>query len=203
MSIRNNTHELQRQPPLESDEVLTENEQRVIKVLIERPGLTKYADLVRSFEIDKRENKGMSYPTVHTTVDRLEAGDYLRKGWTVNFKKSGYEICYRIDVMIDPSSMIFDRDTDTNIPTENPQQVLAARILRLVEHKPFKNWVLIENIEILLGDPADLCVTARVSKHQDIFEFVTRGLRSLPGIRQTSTCQISWSVRDEPRANSS
>jgi hypothetical protein len=97
--------------------------------------------------------------------------------------------------MIEPSAIDVDRDKVSKVPVANPQQVLAAEIMRLAEQPPFKNWVLVENIEILLGDPADLCITARVSHHRHVFAFVTRGLRSLPGIRGTSTCQIAWSVR--------
>jgi len=205
MKAKNNKHgsEQQSRPPLENDDVLNENERRVIKILIEKPGLASYADVHRSSSSVKGTEREMVYDTVRANIDRLEAGGYLKKGWTVNFRKIGYEIAYRIDVMIDPVNIKVDPYPGTTIPIKNPQQVLTAQILDLVEQVPFKNWVLIENIEILLGDPADLCITARVSSHKDIFDFVTRGLRSLKGIRQTSTCQIPWSVRDEPGKESS
>jgi len=195
MKIKNNQHgrEVKPKPPLESDDVLSEKERRVLKQLIEKPGLTSYRDVERS--LAEQPGPKMAYETVRDNVDRLEAGGYLEKGWTVDFRKIGYQTLYRIDVMIEPSAIHVDRDERSKVPLTNPQQVLAAEILHLVEQEPFKNWVLIENIEILLGDPADLCITARVAHHRHVFSFVTRGLRSLPGIRGTSTCQIAWSVR--------
>jgi len=200
MKTKNNKQgsEHQARPPLEKDDLLNNNERRVIKILIEKPGLASYAEVHRSSSSAKGNDDKMPYDTVRDNIDRLEAGGYLKRGWTVNFKKIGYEIGYRIDVMIDPMNIEVEHYPESTIPINNPQQVLAAEILHLVEQAPFKNWVLIENIEILLGDPADLCITARVSSHKHIFDFVTRGLRSLKGIRQTSTCQIPWSVRDEP-----
>jgi DNA-binding Lrp family transcriptional regulator len=195
MKIRNNQHspEGRPKPPLENDAILSDNERRILKQLIEKPGLTSYKDIQRS--LAEQPGEKMPYETLRDNVDRLEEGGYLEKGWTVDFRKIGYQTLYRIDVMIEPSAIKVDRDERSNIPVKNPQQVLAVEILHLVEKEPFKNWVLIENIEILLGDPADLCITARVAHHRHVFSFVTHGLRSLPGIRQTSTCQIAWSVR--------
>ncbi len=178
--------------PLENKDLLNENETKVIKALIERPGLTRY--------IDVQNHVGLSSSTAKTVVDRLDDSGYIRKGWVVNYHKIGYEVCYRIDVILDPHSIHPSRDKETGIPIDNPQLVIAHAILEMVEKPPFKNWVIIENIEVLLGDPSDLCITARVAEHGDIFQFVTRGLRSLQGIRQTSTCQIAWSIRGEQSA---
>lgn len=194
MKVRNNQHTAnERRAPLESNEQLSERQRRVLKLLIEQPGLVTYADVQRA--LDEQPGEKMPYGTVRDNLDGLERDGYLTKGYTVNFKKIGYQTLYRIDVMIEPSAIDVDRDDVSNVPVANPQQVLVAEILRLAEQLPFKNWILIENIEILLGDPADLCITVRVSHHRDVFSFVTRGLRSLPGVRSTSTCQIAWSVR--------
>jgi hypothetical protein len=195
MKNKNNQHsrDAKPKPPLENAEVLSENQQRVLKLLIEKPGLTSYKDVERA--LVEQAGPKMAYETVRDNVDRLLEGGYLQKGWTVDFRKIGYQTVYRIDVMIEPSAIEVERDERSKIPLKNPQQVLAAEILRLVEQAPFKNWILIENVEILLGDPADLCITARVAHHHHVFIFVTRGLRSLRGIRGTSTCQIAWSAR--------
>ena len=171
-------------PPIE-DGRLTNNERRIVKQLIERPNIKNYKELSLTTSV--------KYGTVLDNVDRLEKKGYLSHIWKVNFAAIGYEIAYRIDVVLDPFKIAVDVDKN-GIPTVNPQEVLALAIRDLVEQKPFKERVLVENVEILLGNPADLSITVRAASHEYAFDFVTRGLRSLPGIRGTSTCQIAWSL---------
>ena len=53
--------------------------------------------------------------------------------------------------------------------------------------------IYVEDVTILLGHQADLCVAVRVHNSNVIRRFVTDGLRLLAGINTTSTSQEVWS----------
>jgi len=52
--------------------------------------------------------------------------------------------------------------------------------------------VIVEDVCVLLGDPADLSLTVRVKDPDDIFPFVTEHLRTMDGVDNTATSIESW-----------
>jgi hypothetical protein len=77
------------------------------------------------------------------------------------------------------------------------QKNLARYILRrLPNRKPFAGKILVEDVRILLGHPADLTATVRASTTDAMLEFVTEGLRMCNAVSQTTSCLEAWSCRD-------
>jgi DNA-binding Lrp family transcriptional regulator len=175
-------------PPIEG---LTALQKKVVRAVLKHPDLVSDADLAKEV--------GEKYTSVSGVVQSLKTKGILREGKVVNFAKLGYGFCYRVDVMINPVEVQFKRDPATGMPKENPQKKLARDIVERANSAPFKDWVVIEDIMILLGNPADLSIMVRVPSHEDIFEFVTMGLRTCPGVMNTSTSYVSWSIMHEER----
>ena len=74
----------------------------------------------------------------------------------------------------------------------NTQQTLAYYILDVLSTR--MKGVVIEDIAILLGDPADLCATVVAPSHKAMFKFVTEHLRPTVGIENTSTSHVAWRI---------
>jgi DNA-binding Lrp family transcriptional regulator len=89
----------------------------------------------------------------------------------------------------------------------NHQEILAFHVLSCGERNPS---ILVEDVSVLLGDPADLCATIRVRAPQGenkkaegnsatkvIYKLVTEDLRGLASVDSTSTCFEAWSCSHE------
>ena len=161
------------------------------------------------------DNKGLMHRftlTKDALTHRLE--ELRNNGWLdvhreVDVVVLGYRLRYRIDVKINPSKLkdhvseLTDalRKAKKQQPSDgNPQKVLAMYIKHalLQETKAPQRLcerIIVEDVAILMGDPADLTISVRVKDHEDIFQFVTGFLRPAPGVENTSTSLEAWSVR--------
>src|ERR1017187_3409023 len=133
----------------------------------------------------------------------------------IDWKAVGYPFRYRIDVHVDQDALRIGRSYGAP-PGEEPQDPvdnwrrLATYIMRellpfvekipaskTVTKKKFsRNDLILENVTILLGQQADLTVTLRARDQEAVLTFVVDGLRTMRGVRMTSTSHEAWSCVD-------
>lgn len=166
------------------------------------------------------DNKGLM-DECDLTEDKLQhrLKELHDNGWLDVYREIdvialGYKLRYRIDVKINPRDLQPHLDDLRNklmaakkLPSDNnPQKLLALYIKNLLLQAPgdlleaeaferLRQRVIVEDVSILMGDPADLTISVRVKDHEDIFQFVTGLLRPAPGVENTSTSLEAWSVR--------
>jgi DNA-binding Lrp family transcriptional regulator len=136
---------------------------------------------------DIAESLGIPRPTAQRRILNLRAVRHLRPIVAVNPNSLGYALRYRIDVTVSSSDLIGQMSL----------RELAQHIMGLQQDVRFKNKLLVENVHLLLAAQHDLSVIVRAKHHQTVLEFVTDGLRSVRGIRDTSTMQLAWSCIEE------
>jgi hypothetical protein len=66
----------------------------------------------------------------------------------------------------------------------------------LARDSAFHDKVLVEDVHILLGGPADMSATVRARDNDAMLDFVVSGLRICEGVQQTTTCLMQWSHPD-------
>jgi DNA-binding Lrp family transcriptional regulator len=105
---------------------------------------------------------------------------------------TGSRLRYRVDIKINPNMLHKSTIPELveNEHTNNRQELLAYYIRDVIAKKCA--GVIIEDVSILLGDPADLSATIVVPSHTVIFDFITRYLRALDVIENTSTSHVAW-----------
>jgi hypothetical protein len=150
-------------------------------------------------------NLGLPIRTLEDQLKPLYDNEWIDTRTVVDLPAMGYKLKYRIDVKINPRELRKQLETLKGSVVnrdENPQVILGHYIrYRLPKEERclrFDGRLLIEDIVILLGDPADLSITVRVQEHKDAFDWVTTILRTLDPVDNTSTCLEAWSVIDGP-----
>ena len=171
----------------------------------------------RHAEVGKNVN--LSRQRVSSRITALQRGRRLRKGYTVDLASLGYKYKYRIDIRIDPVALkeAIEKDSKLSVASKqwkagavpldapkeapateleevNPQEVLAFYVLNEIGKR--SDNMIIEDVAVLLGDPADLCATVRFKDPVNAYHFVTKNLRTIPGINSTSTCWEAWSCAE-------
>jgi len=108
---------------------------------------------------------------------------------------AGLMLRYRIDITINPPALNASCKAKGRLenchPSESNKQIRLAFYIRDNVAKECDGLV-VEEVSILLGNPADICVTVLVPDHKSVFTFVTEQLRSLEEIQATSTSHVSW-----------
>jgi DNA-binding Lrp family transcriptional regulator len=131
----------------------------------------------------------------------LKVKGWIRDERVFEMEAMGFDLRYRIDVKIAPVVLAehiqqYKGETDKGI--DNPQEILVRYIvnkLGVPQDLQGRPRLLVEDAYILLGDDADLSLTVRAKEHSDVFQWVTRRLRGLPGVENTSTCLEAWHYR--------
>ena len=140
------------------------------------------------------------------TDREVELPGTVQKRYEVNLKKVGFNNRYRIDITVDHKELKMKypepepKRKNTKAAgiqklTTSPQEKLAQDIMAL--NKKYED-VIIEDVAVLMGDPADLSATVWTRGEQDvIFRYVTAVIRPLDGVQSTSTCIEGWSISQE------
>jgi DNA-binding Lrp family transcriptional regulator len=165
----------------------TQEQLEILEAIRKNPYISE-ADLAQRFS--------MSTDSIGRRLKDLRDKDWLDVRYIPNLSAMGYSLRYRLDVKINPGVLVKELEKlkgSKVLGSDNPQKILAAYIKNTLETR-FLNRVIVDDILIILGDPADLCVTVRVHDHVDVFDWVTAGLRAIPGIENTSTCLEAWSI---------
>jgi DNA-binding Lrp family transcriptional regulator len=119
----------------------------------------------------------------------------IQRGWIkvnprVDLSTLGFPERYRVDIWIDQRQLKGKMggmpQDETKI--ENQREMALYLINKVAKRAEFKSNILIEDILILLGGPADLTVIVRATTNDAMLDFVTEGLRMCGGIEKTATC---------------
>lgn len=139
--------------------------------------------------------------TVQGRMKSLRTRGYVTKEQRLpDLAKAGVMLRYRIDMTINPRALkksCNDGELKELASNEtNPQKRLAYFIRDHIAQRC--KGIIVEEVSILLGDPADLCATVLVPDNIAIFDFVTEQLRGLEEIQSTSTSHVSWRLSRDP-----
>jgi DNA-binding Lrp family transcriptional regulator len=140
---------------------------------------------------------GLSFNQVKHCLDDLKNKGHIRYDYWVDPEYLGYPIRFRVDIFVSPSKL---RDGKGGLPEDQgvgSQKELAMYILRRLPNKDqFRGKILVDDVQILLGHPADLSAAVRASTNKDMLDFVTGGLRMCNAVYQTASCLESWSCKN-------
>ena len=143
------------------------------------------------------EETSLTQDQVKHCLAELKRAGHVVDGFIVDPTYLGYRLRYRIDIFLQPGKL---RDGKGGLPEDpdiNSQKSLARYILnRLPNKSQFRGKVLVEDVQILLGHPADLSATVRATDSDAMLEFVTEGLRMCQAVTQTTSCLQAWSCKD-------
>jgi DNA-binding Lrp family transcriptional regulator len=161
---------------------------------------------------------GLERDTTQKRISKLSDLGALQRRYEVDLDALGYTNRYLMDITVDPKELKDAHKAYVNKANKyerqqrrqkrssrskaaqrpslitNPQVWLAIEIMKLND-KPENKDVIVQDLAVMMGDPADLCATVRTRGDQKvIFNFVTDQVRPIPGIQKTSTCIEAWSV---------
>jgi DNA-binding Lrp family transcriptional regulator len=168
----------------------TPMDSRILRHLLQHPQ-HEQADIAR--ELGLKENK------VKNVLRKLRKEKWITGGVRIDPKALGYPERYRVDISILPLKL---REMKRSAPRKGrdsrgrevyyklgSQEELAYYILEIVsQESEFKTMVLVEDVRILLGGPADMSATIRARDNASMLHFILHGLRTCEVIQQTSTC---------------
>lgn len=182
---------------------------------LEDPLNLKILEFVRrhpqSTVADIGRDAGMERDTTQKRINKLSDLGALQRRYEVDLDALGFTNRYLMDITVDPKELKTAYATyETKLKRQqkraprskaakeplitNPQEWLAMEIMKLND-KPENKDVIIQDLAVMMGDPADLCATVWTRGPQRvIFDFVTDQVRPTSGIQQTSTCIEAWSV---------
>ena len=172
---------------------------RILELLAENP--TAQNEFIRS-------KMAMEQGTLDKRLKWLKTKHYLAD-WQrlADLPATGQRLRYRIDIKINPRKLKKRLSAEDFVAlsakytTDNPQKLLGYYIRDVIANRC--SGIIVEEVSILLGDPADLCATVLVLKHGDIFDFITEHLRTLDEVENTSTSHVSWRVARSPELSGS
>lgn len=139
---------------------------------------------------------GLARDTTQKRINKLTQLGVLQRRYEVDLDAIDFRNRYRMDINVNPKDLRNNQGTLPHPKIKNLQQRLAYRLMALnVKYED----IIIEDVAVLMGDPADLCVTLRTRglDQRAVFEFVTGVVRMIPGIEKTSTCIEAWSISRE------
>src|SRR5918912_429609 len=132
------------------------------------------------------------YPTVQKRVKSLIRNGAVQREISADLAAFGYAIHCRIDIFVAPSEL--RRAPEPH--KAKTQKELAQYIVKILpQRSEFKDRIFIKDAFIMLGGEADITLDVYGKDYKQITEFVTQGLRNLPGISNTSTALLQWSAK--------
>ena len=140
---------------------------------------------------------GMPAPTVQKRLAYLLREQALeRVVRVIDWTAVGYPLRYWIDVRINQRELRLGRGgpIEGSPKIDAPKQ-LAQFIMNQLA-KRYEGSLIVMDVTMLLGSPADLSVYIRARDHRAVFEFVTGGLRMLGGVESTTTFHEAWSCTE-------
>jgi DNA-binding Lrp family transcriptional regulator len=163
----------------------------ILTCLREKPDLT-IKQLAEEIEAIVGPNEAIPYPTLQKRVQNLINEGVLSRQMSVDLSAFNFSLHCRIDIFINPSELRHKPKPHG----AKTQKALAEYIMNtLATNETYKDDIFIKDVHILLGTDADLAIDIFAKDYQKITEFVTEGLRDLPGIGNTRTALLTWSVK--------
>lgn len=140
--------------------------------------------------------RDLKYPqsTVQKRISRMLHDECLeRVVRVVDWSAIGYPLHYWVDVKVRLYEL---RKGRTGSPgqqsfVDSPKK-LAGYIMQVLP-KAYGERLIVEDVIILLGSPADLSISIRAADHHVVLDFVTSALRNLGSVESTTTFHAAWS----------
>src|SRR5581483_21144 len=126
-------------------------------------------------------------------ITKLVRAHRLKRALIVDLDALGFRYRYRVDIKIAPQTLKAQfKVLEDKIP--NPQMRLAHHLMNALEINDSERAasIIIEDVSIVLGEPADLTAIVRTNDPSHILGFVTTDLRGIPGVENTSTSFEAW-----------
>ena len=136
---------------------------------------------------------GMPVSTVEKRVAKLCREQCIERVARISdWVAAGYPLHYWIDLRLNP------RDLRARNPNRRPQDLSKQLAIHIMDDLPsrFADKILVEDVVILLGSPADLSVSLRAADHHTVLDFITNGLCSIDGVESTTTFHAVWSTTE-------
>jgi len=173
----------------------TEREQAILEYLRINPRATYAALQVAT---------GLKSHEVEWALKAMTRKKWIEDGFRVSPTALGYPERYRVDIWVIPLKLregaggrAQDVDASGQRLYVDSQKRLGRYIMETLAKDPaFRDRILVEEIHILLGGPADMSATVRARDNDSMLEFVVSGLRICEGVQQTTTCLMQWSHPD-------
>jgi DNA-binding Lrp family transcriptional regulator len=142
------------------------------------------------------EGTSLSEDQVKHSLEDLREDNHITSRYNVDVRYLGYTLRYRVDIFVTPGKLRGGKGGLLEHSNVGSQEELAKYILRtLPAQAQFTNKILVEDVRILLGHPADLSASVYATDTTAMLEFVTKGLRMCNAVYQTTTCLEAWSCR--------
>lgn len=167
---------------------LDEKDHEIIQWMRDKPEIRLKA-LAESIPIVSGAEEKVPYSTIQKRVNKLKEMGVVKEIYTVNLKKIGYPLRFRIDIVVDPVDLREEKGKGIN-----SQRKLAKYIVEeLATEEKYAGRIIVDDVFILLGGQADMSLDIRSSDNEIVSEFVTESLRKTYGIRNTMTVHLTES----------
>jgi DNA-binding Lrp family transcriptional regulator len=172
-----------------------EREQTILEYLRMNPRATYAALQVAT---------GLKPYEVEWTLKAMSRKGWIEDGYRISPTALGFPECYRVDIWVIPLRLregnggrSQDVDEEGRRLVVDSQKRLGRYVIEVLAKDPaFRDRILVEDVHILLGGPADMSATVRARDNDAMLEFVINGLRVCEGIQQTTTCLLQWTHPD-------
>ena len=147
---------------------------------------------------------GLKSHEVEWALKAMSRKKWIEDGFRVSPTALGFPERYRVDIWVIPLKLregsggrAQDTDEAGQRQVVDSQKRLGRYIVETLAKDPaFCDKVMVEDVHILLGGPADMSATVRARDNASMLDFVLSGLRICEGIQQTTTCLMQWSHPD-------
>jgi hypothetical protein len=168
------------------------------KMILE--GLRKKPD---ASMMDLAKSLSMTYETVTNAVDTMKKKQWVEHRHRIAPPILGFPERYRVDITVIPAKLRLgeggrpeDIDNGKRIQVHTQQGLARYIVNTLSKDAKFLEVIMVEEVSVLLGGPADMSATVWAKNNESMLKFVTYGLRMAEGIQTTSTFLEHWSFPD-------
>jgi DNA-binding Lrp family transcriptional regulator len=186
---------LEEKPEQKKRKKPNEREQTILEYLRMNPRATYAALQVAT---------GLKPYEVEWTLKAMSRKGWIEDGYRISPTALGFPECYRVDIWVIPLRLregnggrSQDVDEEGHRLVVDSQKRLGRYMIEVLAKDPvFCDRILVEDVHILLGGPADMSATVRARDNDSMLDFVVSGLRICEGIQQTTTCLLQWTHPD-------
>jgi DNA-binding Lrp family transcriptional regulator len=167
--------------------MLDEKDQRILESLMREPDAS-----VESISVQV----GFPQSTVQKRLAELLREKFIERIIrVVDWSAAGYPLRYWIDVKLNLRYLQMGQGGRMGDPQKigSPKKLAAYIMDKLA--KDYQD-LIVHDVTMLLGSPADLSVYIRAKNHRVVLDFITNGLRSLGGVDSTQTFHEAWSYTE-------
>ena len=133
------------------------------------------------------------YPTVQKRVKNLTRSKFLEQRFSINWKRVGYLVRYRVGILIDPITL---REKSPGKEYDSQEGLAKYITFKLAQAEPFKDKLVVDDVYILLGGNVDLAIDFYARDDKTATLFIIEALRGLPGINNTVSAKLAYSSKD-------